>query len=450
MTHRFRPPRTRFLTAAGIAGLVIAITAWAVPGASAATSPPTRANTRHLDARSAGTVSSRPSFPKPVVTCDKPGHSHSIQVSADLSDVHPTARWSKKHPTHLVFDLKATPRFDLSLDFSGNVKCEADLTLAEFPLADGLMLKIGPKIDFEATGEVSADFTWMPSINVGFTTSGTKFTKGPLSFTNGSGVVFTGSGTVSMHLDLHAAIETVGGLIGVEGDIGPVLTAKVTGTTGTDTACWKGSIAAEADFDSFVDGFGFEKKFFGHHWQLGREKSLAGCLSKTIIFDGTPATAAPPAVLGPHAMTAFAPDATPVGTTESQLTGPTGVVGLSPALLHETIGNGWATWSNGYLGDVYFDDAPLPDGNLEITITLPPGTGAFYAYAEPNKFADYAINATANNGVTSGDVTVNGDGGARYFGFYATCGHTLHSITYIDSGGDTALAVGEFGIAPAC
>jgi hypothetical protein len=149
-------------------------------------------------------------------------------------------------------------------------------------------------------------------------------------------------------------------------------------------------------------------------------------------------------------MTAFAPDSTPLGTVESQIAGPTGTVTFNPALTHAMIGNNWATWSNGYTGDVYYTATALPDGNFQITVTLPPGTGAFYAYAEPNLFKDYAMNATANNGVTSGDVTVNGDAGARYFGFYATCGHTLKSVTYVDSGGDTAMAIGEFGIAPAC
>ena len=91
----------------------------------------------------------------------------------------------------------------------------------------------------------------------------------------------------------------------------------------------------------------------------------------------------------------------------------------------------------------------LPDGNLQVTVILPANTGAFYAYAEPDKFDDYAINATADNGVTSGNIAVNGDAGAKYFGFYATCGHTVKSVTYINSGGDTTTALGEFGIAPA-
>jgi hypothetical protein len=455
MTHRCRPLRARLLTALGLAGLAIATIASSAPAAAAATPHPVGANAKHPNTGREATPSpagtSTPSAAKPTVTCAKPGHSHSVQVSADLSDVHPSVTWTKKHPAHLVFDLKATPRFDLNLDFSGDVKCEADLPLATFTLGDtGLVLEVGPKLKFDVTGKVGADFTWKPSIDVGFTINKGKFSKGPLSFTDGNGVVFTGSGTASVHLDLHAVIETIGGAVGVEGDIGPVLSAVVTGTTATHTACWKASAAAKSDFGTFVSAFGFKKEFSSPEWQLGKAKSFAGCLAKTITFDGSPGIGAPPAKLGQYSMTAFEPDTTPAGTVEPQISGPTGTVNLSPALIHEVVGQGWATWSNGYIGDVYEDATALPDGNFEITITLPPGTGAFYAYAEPNEFKDYAINATANNGVTSGDVTVNGDAGAKYFGFYATCGHTVKSITYVDSGGDTAMAVGEFGIAPAC
>ncbi len=80
---------------------------------------------------------------------------------------------------------------------------------------------------------------------------------------------------------------------------------------------------------------------------------------------------------------------------------------------------------------------------------LPPHTGAFYAYAEPDKFEDYDMSASSMGG-TSGDVTVAGDAGAKYFGFYVPCGHSITKITYTDSGGDDAMAIGEFGIAHSC
>ena len=38
--------------------------------------------------------------------------------------------------------------------------------------------------------------------------------------------------------------------------------------------------------------------------------------------------------------------------------------------------------------------------------------------------------------------------GARYFGFYASCGNAVKTVTVTDAGEDEALGVGEFGIAP--
>jgi hypothetical protein len=121
---------------------------------------------------------------------------------------------------------------------------------------------------------------------------------------------------------------------------------------------------------------------------------------------------------------------------------PAGTIAFSQPLNHSTVGNGWATWSNGYTGDVYWN----ADGSA-ITITLPAGTNAFYLYAEPNQFAMFNVQATAQDGTTSGPVQVNGLGGAQYFGFYGTGGAKIATIT-ITTNDTTGLAVGEFGINP--
>ena len=60
------------------------------------------------------------------------------------------------------------------------------------------------------------------------------------------------------------------------------------------------------------------------------------------------------------------------------------------------------------------------------------------------------MSATADDGTTSGDTTVLGEGGAQFFGFYAPCGQSISSVQVTDTGGDSAMAVGEFGIAPTC
>ena len=139
-------------------------------------------------------------------------------------------------------------------------------------------------------------------------------------------------------------------------------------------------------------------------------------------------------------MTPFADDTRPVFDDVSSVPAPTGgVVGFSPDLNHREIGNGWATWSHGYTGDVYYTN-----GATSATMTLPAATKAFYFYAEPNPFDVFEITATTNSGTTSGPIPVDGDGGATYFGFYTTgLFETIATIT-VESTVD--FAIGEFGI----
>jgi hypothetical protein len=168
------------------------------------------------------------------------------------------------------------------------------------------------------------------------------------------------------------------------------------------------------------------------------------CDTGEIVFDGSPGTAAPPATLGGYAMTPFGLDPQALGSLASSVTDPAGTVGFTPALNHDRIGNGWATWSHGYTGDVY--DTLSGEGALtEATITLPPGTKAFYLYAEPQQFAVFSVEATAQDGTTSGPINVPGQAGAQYFGFYGTGDATLSSIT-VTTADPTGFAVGEFGI----
>ena len=142
-----------------------------------------------------------------------------------------------------------------------------------------------------------------------------------------------------------------------------------------------------------------------------------------IVFDGSPGTSAPPATLGPYTMTPFGRDPRPTGTTVTDVPDDAGTIMFSQPLTHSTIGNGWATWSHGYTGDVYHT-AVRP-----VTITLPAGTRAFYFYAEPNFFNVFNVTATAQDGTTSGPIPVQGNSGAKYFGFYATGTLDLASIS---------------------
>jgi hypothetical protein len=168
----------------------------------------------------------------------------------------------------------------------------------------------------------------------------------------------------------------------------------------------------------------------------------AATAQAAITFSGSPGTGAPPSTLGPYTMTAFGPDSQATGVNVTGVTSPLGgTLAFSPALYHVLATSaGWATWSNGYTGDVY---TPGPYSGTSATLTLPSGTAAFYFYAEPNPFLTYTITATEGSGTTSGPVSVYGEAGAKYYGFYATGGSTIATISITTSIG---FAIGEFGI----
>ncbi|MCC6677032.1 MAG: PEP-CTERM sorting domain-containing protein [Phycisphaerales bacterium] len=106
------------------------------------------------------------------------------------------------------------------------------------------------------------------------------------------------------------------------------------------------------------------------------------------------------------------------------------------------VGSGWATWSGGYTGNVYYTN-----GATSLTLTykgldLDWFIGA-QVYAEPNPFAVFDISATATDSSGAGSVTltqaVDGNGGACGWGFY-TPASFLRTVT-ISS--DVDFAVGD-------
>jgi hypothetical protein len=170
-------------------------------------------------------------------------------------------------------------------------------------------------------------------------------------------------------------------------------------------------------------------------------------LAGSIAVDTSPGTAAPPPTLGPYTMTPFAAGGRPLNDLVTDVAAPAGAAGalqFDRPLTHSRIGSGWATWSHGYTGDVYWTDS-----TDQVVMTLPANTQAFYFYAEPNDQAIHDVTATASDGTTSGPVKVNGLGGAQYYGFYTTNGTTLSTIT-VDADPTAffrGFAIGEFGIA---
>ncbi len=163
-----------------------------------------------------------------------------------------------------------------------------------------------------------------------------------------------------------------------------------------------------------------------------------------IAYDGSPGTGAPPAMLGPYDMQPFPADPRPVFDDVYAVGGPCGVVEFDIPMNHRRIGDGWATWSHGYTGDVYFTNS-----QPTVTMFMPPYTGAFYFYVEPNTFAEFEFIAQSSSGTTSGSVFIEGSSGAKYFGFYAPGAGELQWITIKNvDGGAGGFAVGEFACAP--
>jgi len=151
-------------------------------------------------------------------------------------------------------------------------------------------------------------------------------------------------------------------------------------------------------------------------------------------------TGAPPTTLGTFTMTPFGDDTRPVigdvSFVDSPLGGP---VSFGSVVSHREIGNGWATWSHGYTGDVYYTN-----GATTLELGLPSGTGAFYLYAEPNPFSEHTFVTVETVSGASLTQQIHGSSGAAGFGFYTDSFDTIQTIQVSS---DVDFAVGEFGIA---
>ena len=173
---------------------------------------------------------------------------------------------------------------------------------------------------------------------------------------------------------------------------------------------------------------------------IGISQACAG-----IFVDTSPGTAAPPATLGGYSMIGFPADPSAEGTLTTSLIPPvsapvTGNLVFSSALEHDIVGSMWDMWSHGYTGDVYY----LP-GDYDLLMTLPTGTMAFYLYVQPNIKATFEFTVDSSAAVTTFDV--DGNGGAKYVGFYSDDpSKPLHFVFVDQTTSETDFAVGEFGI----
>ena len=150
-------------------------------------------------------------------------------------------------------------------------------------------------------------------------------------------------------------------------------------------------------------------------------------------------TGPPPATLGPYAMFQAGDDPRPNGQFVSSVDG----LLFDQPVLHSEIGDGWATWSHGYTGDVYHTDQSS-DPN-QLTMTLPDQIHAFYFYAEPNVFGVFTLTAVADDGSVSTSQSIDGFGGAKYFGVFDDAGGTIDHVLVSALSGAGGFAVGEFG-----
>ena len=164
--------------------------------------------------------------------------------------------------------------------------------------------------------------------------------------------------------------------------------------------------------------------------------SSVGASGPTVVPLGT---AAPPSTLGGFSMTPVGADPSPLDSMVTSV----GPITFNQEVRHDQVdGSLWGTWSHGYAGNVYDTGSSVDPTSL--TMTMGGEVSAVYFYTEPVNFDDFTFTATTADG-TFLTQTVNGNGGASGFGFYATGSDYITSVTV--KGTDAAgFAIGEFGL----
>jgi hypothetical protein len=176
--------------------------------------------------------------------------------------------------------------------------------------------------------------------------------------------------------------------------------------------------------------------------QTNTGTSDAPVTPRVVVATTAPGTGAPPPTLGGFTMIPVPTPGAPACTGDTApIATPGGPMAITPtdAPTVRCIGAGWSTWSHGYTGDVYYTGGPL-----DQSITPPPGTKAIYFYVEPNPFTVQTCSAVANGTVSTGNLQVDGNGGARYIGFHSTAGENITSVRVQC---DTDFATGEYAVA---
>lgn len=106
------------------------------------------------------------------------------------------------------------------------------------------------------------------------------------------------------------------------------------------------------------------------------------------------------------------------------------------------VGLGWATWSHGYTGSVFYSN-----GVTDVTVTFAPGTKVAQLYVEPYLFGLFEMTVTASDGESSLSYTqaVDGAGGAVGFAFYNR--EYIRDLVSVRITSTVDFGVGEFATA---
>lgn len=159
---------------------------------------------------------------------------------------------------------------------------------------------------------------------------------------------------------------------------------------------------------------------------------VAVSVNAGVYYDIGTGTAAPPPTLGGYSMVGLSGDSLTFDSSDAI------------AIIPGNVPADYATWSHGYSGTVY-----QALGATDLTLTLPTGALAFYFYIEPNSkgIYDFTVSSDPATKPTSFSLSINGDGGAAYVGFYSdNTSDPLVSITVETDPAASGFAVGEFGI----
>ena len=182
----------------------------------------------------------------------------------------------------------------------------------------------------------------------------------------------------------------------------------------------------------------------------------AAAANPLVVANVAPGIGTPLSTLGGYPMRSLPTDN--LGAPEFSTFCALDVISWLPCASARMIGSGWATWSHGYGGFVYFLSSTA-QGDI-ATINLPWNTNAFSFDIESNNFNPtapatqftYVVDASGSGapGITTAvTVAPNGSSNARYVGFYSKApskANLIQSLKITCLGKCNGFAIGEFKI----